>query len=107
MAKERGQTLRLTGQVRPTPNADSVGGDGGPNRTYGNGTPTLGGIGNLLPAPAAMNPNDGEGTATWLARRERVKATAKNGNGMGMPLAIAVQLLPGGDDAASADSDDE
>ena len=49
---------------------------------------------NLLPTPAAMNPNDGESTETWLARRERVKLTAKNGNGMGMPLAIAVQLLP-------------
>lgn len=48
----------------------------------------------LLPTPAAMNPNDGEGTASWLARRERVKLTANNGNGMGMPLAIAVQLLP-------------
>lgn len=41
-----------------------------------------------------MNPNDGEGTATWLARRERVKLTANNGNGMGMPLTIAAQLLP-------------
>ena len=49
----------------------------------------------LLPTPAAMNPNDGEGTASWLARRERVKLTANNGNGMGMPLTIAVQLLPG------------
>ncbi|GAA2577674.1 DNA cytosine methyltransferase [Microbacterium binotii] len=48
----------------------------------------------LLPTPAAMNPNDGEGTESWLARRERVKATATNGNGMGMPLSIAVQLLP-------------
>lgn len=48
----------------------------------------------LLPTPAAMNPNDGEGTASWLVRRERVKLTANNGNGMGMPLAIAVQLLP-------------
>ena len=48
----------------------------------------------LLPTPAAMNPNDGEGTASWLARRERVKLTANNGNGMGMPLTIAVQLLP-------------
>ena len=48
----------------------------------------------LLPTPAATNPNDGEGAASWLARRERVKLTANNGNGMGMPLTIAVQLLP-------------
>lgn len=48
----------------------------------------------LLPTPAACNPNDGEGTASWLARRERVKLTSNNGNGMGMPLSIAVQLLP-------------
>lgn len=48
----------------------------------------------LLPTPAAMSPNDGEGTGTWLARRERVKATGVNDNGMGMPLSIAVQLLP-------------
>ena len=48
----------------------------------------------LLPTPAASNPNDGEDTDTWLARRERVKETAGNGNGMGMPLAIAVALLP-------------
>ncbi len=41
-----------------------------------------------------MNPNDGEGTETWLARREQVKAKSINGNGMGMPLSIAVQLLP-------------
>ena len=48
----------------------------------------------LLPTPSACNPNDGEGTETWLARREAVKARVKNGNGMGMPLSIAVQLLP-------------
>jgi hypothetical protein len=48
----------------------------------------------LLPTPAAIVPNDGEKSATWLASRERVKLTAKNGNGMGMPLSIAVQLLP-------------
>ena len=44
------------------------------------------------PTPAAMNPNDGEDLATWLARRERLKETAKNGNGCGTPLSIAVQL---------------
>ena len=48
----------------------------------------------LLPTPSACNPNDGEGTETWLARREVVKARVGNGNGMGMPLSIAVQLLP-------------
>lgn len=64
---------------------------GGPDaRADVRGAPSL----SLLPTPAAMNPNDGEGTATWLARRERVKLTANNGNGMGMPLTIAAQLLP-------------
>lgn len=48
----------------------------------------------LLPTPAACNPNDGEGAETWLARRAEVKERVKNGNGMGMPLSIAVQLLP-------------
>ncbi len=48
----------------------------------------------LLPTPAAMNPNDGEGFDTWEARRLRVMETKQNGNGMGMPLAIAAQLLP-------------
>lgn len=44
------------------------------------------------PTPAAMNPNDGEGVETWLARRERLKQTQQNGNGCGTPLSIAVQL---------------
>ena len=39
-----------------------------------------------------MNPNDGEGVETWLARRERLKQTQQNGNGCGTPLSIAVQL---------------
>ena len=29
------------------------------------------------PTPAAMNPNDGEGVETWLARRELLKQSAK------------------------------
>ena len=48
----------------------------------------------LWPTPSAMNPNDGEGLATWEARRQRVKAEKKNGNGFGTPLAIAIQLWP-------------
>ena len=48
----------------------------------------------MWPTPAAMNPNDGEDLATWLARRERLKETAKNGNGCGTPLAIAIQMWP-------------
>lgn len=51
------------------------------------------GRGLLLPTPSACVANDGEGTATWLARRERVKLTAANGNGMGMPLTIAALLI--------------
>lgn len=47
----------------------------------------------LLPTPAACNPNDGERVASWLDRRERVKATAINGNGMGTPLSVAVRML--------------
>jgi hypothetical protein len=47
----------------------------------------------LLPTPSACVANDGESTATWLARRERVKLTAANGNGMGMPLTIASLLI--------------
>lgn len=69
VAKERGQTLRLSGQV-------------------------LALTGHLLPTPSASNPNDGEDVDGWLARRERVKETAANGNGMGMPLGIAVRMLP-------------
>ena len=57
-------------------------------------SPGLRALADLLPTPAACNPNDGEGAETWLARRERVKLTAQNGNGMGMPLSIAVQLIP-------------
>lgn len=64
-------------------------------RKAGGHGPTLADeVEHLLPTPAAMNPNDGEGFATWEARRLRVKATGKNGNGFGTPLAIAVQLLP-------------
>lgn len=94
-AKERGQTLRLTGQILartghllPTPNTSSGTGPG----AHGTGGPNLQTV--LLPTPAAMNPNDGESFDTWEARRLRVKATGKNGNGFGTPLAIAVQLLP-------------
>ena len=57
-------------------------------------SPGLRALGDLLPTPAACNPNDGESPETWLARRERVKLTANNGNGMGMPLSIAAQLIP-------------
>lgn len=96
-AKERGQTLRLTGQILahtghllPTPNTSSGTGPG----EHGTGGPNLQTV--LLPTPAAMNPNDGESFGTWEARRLRVKATGKNGNGFGTPLAIAVQLLPTG-----------
>ena len=48
----------------------------------------------LLPTPAAMNPNDGESVETWEARRQRTKERVDNGNGFGTPLSIAVQLLP-------------
>ena len=74
----------------PTPTASDANGPG----AHGTGGADLRTAVKLLPTPAAMNPNDGEGTASWLARRERVKLTANNGNGMGMPLTIAVQLLP-------------
>lgn len=101
-----GQILAMTGDLLPTPTA-SEGAHGGPGRTYGDGSPTLGGIGRLLPTPAAGNPNDGEGSASWLARRDALKAKGINGNGMGMPLAIAAQLLIEGDDASSTNSDEE
>jgi len=74
----------------PPPNTSSGTGPG----EHGTGGPNLQTVAALLPTPAAMNPNDGEGVATWEARRQRVKATGKNGNGFGTPLAIAVQLLP-------------
>jgi hypothetical protein len=48
----------------------------------------------LLPTPTAINPNDSEDPAHWLARRARHQARRINGNGMGMPLSIAVRLLP-------------
>jgi len=57
----------------------------------------------LLPTPAACVANDGESTATWLARRERVKATGVNGNGMGMPLTIASLLIGANTSPQSAD----
>lgn len=61
----------------------------------GSDAPAAGGDGavELLPTPAASNPNDSETPETWLTRRDEVKARLKNGNGMGMPLGIAVQLL--------------
>ena len=90
----------LTGALLPTPSAaDGLGGHEARGGERGNEL-LLPGIakayaeGKLLPTPAAGNFNDGEGSASWLARRERVKLTANNGNGMGMPLTIAVQLLP-------------
>ena len=72
----------------PTPTASDANGAG----AHGTGGADLKTTVQLLPTPAATNPNDGEGAASWLARRERVKLTANNGNGMGMPLPI--QLLP-------------
>jgi DNA (cytosine-5)-methyltransferase 1 len=86
--RSRGSGRRPAEQGAPAGDDASFGSDPGGDRGRSNRDLTL------LPTPAAMNPNDGEGTESWLARRERVKLTAKNGNGMGMPLAIAVQLLP-------------
>jgi hypothetical protein len=48
----------------------------------------------LLPTPAASNPNDGESLDSWEARRSRNLAKGINGNGQGTPLAIAVRLYP-------------
>lgn len=48
----------------------------------------------LLPTPSAINPNDGEDPAGWLARREAVKAKGINGNGFGTPLSMAIRMLP-------------
>ena len=45
----------------------------------------------LLPTPAASNPNDSEPLNKWLERREQVKNTRVNGNGMGTPLSIAIR----------------
>lgn len=69
VAKERGQTLRLSGQVL-----------------------ALGG--HLLPTPSATSPNEDEPIEAWVSRRERVKESTGNGNGFGMPLGVAVRLLP-------------
>jgi len=44
------------------------------------------------PTPSASVAQDGEGSATWLARRETLKAKGINGNGAGMPLTIASVL---------------
>lgn len=76
----------------PTPKA-SGGEKGGPNQRGSSGDYPLPAIAHLLPTPSACVANDGESTATWLARRERVKLTAANGNGMGMPLTIASLLI--------------
>ena len=96
----RGGSTTETVSLLPTPSAaDGLGGHEARGGERGNEL-LLPGIakayaeGKLLPTPAAGNFNDGEGSASWLARRERVKLTANNGNGMGMPLTIAVQLLP-------------
>ena len=74
------------GRLLPTPDANL--GNGGRTRSTaalasGAHQVNLNDIARLLPTPAACNPNDGEGTATWLARRERVKLTSNTGNGMG------------------------
>jgi hypothetical protein len=79
MAKHRGQTLRLTGQI-----IDLV----EPGRLP---QPSLN---ELLPTPTATNMNDGENLTTWQERRERVKQTAQSGSGFGMPLSVAARLLP-------------
>lgn len=112
MAKHRGQTLRLTGQIidlvepgrlaqpekllkTPTSQLAVNGGSQHPDkRRQGGHGPTLADeVEHLLPTPSACVANDGESTETWLARRERVKATGVNGNGMGMPLTIATLLI--------------
>jgi len=69
VARERGQTLRLSGQI-------------------------LALTGHLLPTPSASSPNEDEPIDAWVARRERVKESGINGNGFGMPLGVAVRLLP-------------
>lgn len=49
----------------------------------------------LLPTPAASNPNDGEDVEQWLARKQRhASRTDREPTRAGIPLAIAVQLLP-------------
>jgi hypothetical protein len=100
-----GATMRLSDQVReeqgrgvmlPTPTTDDAG-----NLTRSSGcfqslTRT---VTQLLPTPAAMNPNDGEGIETWKARWVK-HATKESPTRAGMPLAIAVQTLPTGDTTA-------
>jgi len=79
--------------ARPTPAArdwKDTGPTQGARKSPNLGTTVL--QASAWPTPAAMNPNDGEGVETWLARRERLKQTQQNGNGCGTPLSIAVQL---------------
>jgi hypothetical protein len=49
---------------------------------------------NLLPTPAASNPNDGEDLNSWEERRQKNLAKGINGNGQGTPLSIALRLYP-------------
>jgi len=98
LGAERVDSGRTQGQVllkTPTSQLAVNGGSQHPDkRKSGGHGPTLADeVEHLLPTPAAMNPNDGEGLTTWEARRQRVKLTAKNGNGFGTPLAIAVQQI--------------
>ena len=48
----------------------------------------------LLPTPAASNPNDHEGVDTWLARQKKVEDKAKGWPKYSPPLSIALRLLP-------------
>jgi len=80
----------------PTPTTSDTNGAG----KHGTGGLDLRTTVSLLPTPAACVANDGESTATWLARRERVKLTAANGNGMGMPLTVASLLIQEAQDLA-------
>lgn len=108
LGAERSDENRPQGEVllkTPTTQLAVNGGSQHPEkRKAGGHGPTLADeVEHLLPTPAAMNPNDGESTESWLARRERVKLTANNGNGMGMPLAIAVALIGESTDPRSSD----
>src|SRR5690554_4451205 len=65
----------------PTPRA-SDGPHGGPNQRGSKGDLMLSSaVHQLLPTPAAMNPNDGEGLGSWEARRLATKKRVGNGNG--------------------------
>lgn len=100
VAKERGQTLRLTGQVlaltgdlMPTPRATD-GTKGGPNQRGSSGDLMLpSAVAQLLPTPAVNDMGANKTPDAWDEWTADMQARHGNGNGHGKSLSIETQRL--------------